>query len=130
MSTHYQIKIKGHLDATWSDWFDGLVAGLDMRPSEFVPAGQPIVRLADAAVWQIETTDLTELGVARTYVGAPATITFDALPGVTLPGTVARIKGFGENRQGDITYKVVVNPTQQDARLRWNMTATVNIKGQ
>ncbi|MBN1581790.1 MAG: hypothetical protein JXA89_13885 [Anaerolineae bacterium] len=22
--THYQIRLKGHLDARWSDWFDGL----------------------------------------------------------------------------------------------------------
>lgn len=22
--THYHIKIKGHLDARWQDWFDGL----------------------------------------------------------------------------------------------------------
>jgi hypothetical protein len=24
MATHYQIKVKGHLDSSWSDWFDGL----------------------------------------------------------------------------------------------------------
>ena len=108
--------------------FDGIVAGLDIRPNEFVSAGTTIVRMADTAAWQIETTDLTELNVAKTYEGAPATITFDALPGLTLPGTVTRIKGFGENKQGDITYTVVVKPNQQDARLRWNMTAAVNIE--
>jgi len=107
--------------------FDGIVAGLDINPNEFVSAGKPIVQLADTAAWQIETTDLTELSVAQTVAGAPATITFDALPGVTLPGTVTRIKGFGENKQGDIVYTVVVRPNQQDARLRWNMTASVSI---
>ncbi len=25
MSTCYQIKVKGHLSSSWSDWFDGLV---------------------------------------------------------------------------------------------------------
>ena len=24
MPMYYQIKVKGHLDSTWSDWFDGL----------------------------------------------------------------------------------------------------------
>ena len=24
MSTSYQIKVKGHLNGSWSDWFDGL----------------------------------------------------------------------------------------------------------
>jgi len=23
-STHYRIRIRGHLDPSWSDWFDGL----------------------------------------------------------------------------------------------------------
>jgi len=109
--------------------FDGIVAGLEVKPNEFVGAGKPIVQLADTAAWQIETTDLTELSVAKAYAGAPATITFDALPGVRLAGTVTRIKGYGENKQGDIVYTVVVKPKEQDARLRWNMTASVSITG-
>jgi len=109
--------------------FDGIVAGLDVKANEFVVAGTPVVRLADSSAWQIETTDLTELSVAKAYAGAPATITFDALPGVSLPGTVTRIKGFGENKQGDITYTVVVKPKVEDARLRWNMSASVSIDG-
>jgi HlyD family secretion protein len=107
--------------------FAGVVAAVDLKANEYAPAGSVAVRLADTAAWQIETTDLTELSVAKTYAGAPATITFDALPGVTLPGTVSRIKGFGENRQGDITYTVTVTPDKLDPRLRWNMTAAVSI---
>jgi HlyD family secretion protein len=42
-----------------------------------------------------------------------------------LTGKVASIKGFGENRQGDIVYTVVVKLDTQDPRLRWNMTAKV-----
>jgi HlyD family secretion protein len=109
--------------------FAGTIAALDLKLREYVAPGTPVVRLADSSAWQIETTDLTELNVAKAYEGAPATISFDALPGVTLPGTVTRIKGFGENRQGDITYTVVVKPKVQDLRLRWNMTAAVSIDG-
>jgi len=109
--------------------FAGTIAALDLKLREYVAPGTPVARLADSSAWQIETTDLTELNVAKAYEGAPATISFDALPGVTLPGTVSRIKGFGENRQGDITYTVVVKPKVQDPRLRWNMTAAVSIDG-
>jgi HlyD family secretion protein len=109
--------------------FAGTLASLDLKVREYVAPGTPIARLADSSAWQIETTDLTELNVAKAYEGAPVTISFDALPGVTLPGTVTRIKGLGENRQGDITYTVVVKPNQQDPRLRWNMTASVSIDG-
>jgi HlyD family secretion protein len=107
--------------------FAGTIATLDLRAGEYAAPGTAIVRLADTSAWQIETSDLTELRVAEVREGAPVTISFDALPGVELPGTVTRIKGYGENKQGDITYTVVVQPNQQDARLRWNMTASVSI---
>ncbi|HEU5097649.1 MAG TPA: HlyD family efflux transporter periplasmic adaptor subunit [Roseiflexaceae bacterium] len=115
--------------ATLTAPFAGTISALDLKLREYVAPGAPIARLADNSAWQIETTDLTELNVAKAYEDAPATISFDALPGVTLPGTVTRIKGFGENKQGDITYTVVVKPKLQDARLRWNMTASVSIDG-
>jgi HlyD family secretion protein len=52
-------------------------------------------------------------------------VTFDALPDVSLPGTVTRIKPLGTNRQGDIVYTVVVALQKEEAQLRWNMTAVV-----
>ncbi len=110
--------------------FAGTVATLDAQVGEPVAAGAPIVRLADLSAWQIETTDLTELNIARVRVGAPATITFDALPGLELKGKVERIRPYGEAKQGDIVYTVVVKPEAQDARLRWNMTASVSIEAQ
>jgi HlyD family secretion protein len=113
--------------ATLTAPFAGTIASLDLKVREYVAPGAPVVQLADSNGWQIETADLTELNVASVHEGDPVTVTFDAIPDLKLPGTVRRIKGFGENRQGDITYKVVVAPDQQDARLRWNMTATVSI---
>jgi HlyD family secretion protein len=76
------------------------------------------------------TSDLTKLNVVEVGEGDAVTLTFDAIPGLELPGKVSRIKDLGENRQGNSTYTVVVKPDQQDARLRWNMTATVSIARQ
>jgi multidrug efflux pump subunit AcrA (membrane-fusion protein) len=116
--------------ATLTAPFAGTIASLDLKEREYVAPGAPIVQLADVGGWQIETSDLTELSVVDVQAGDAVTVTFDAIPGLELPGKVSRIKGFGENRQGDITYTVVVTPGQQDARLRWNMTATVSIARQ
>jgi HlyD family secretion protein len=110
--------------------FAGTVAALDARVGEHVGIGNPVVQLADLATLQIETDDLTELNVVRVRKGAPATVTFDALPGLTLAGQVIRIRPLGENKQGDMTYTVVIQPKQLDARLRWNMTAAVAIEPQ
>ncbi|MGB0389903.1 MAG: multidrug transporter, partial [Ardenticatenaceae bacterium] len=57
-------------------------------------------------------------------------ITFDALPELEMKGTVARIRPIGENKQGDITYTVIVTPANQEQQLRWNMTATTVIKSE
>jgi len=107
--------------------FAGTIASLELRVREYVALGMPVVRLADNSAWQIETADLTELHEASIRVGTPATISFDALPGVSLAGTVTHVKDVGDNRQGDIVYTVTVAPDQWDARLRWNMTASVSI---
>jgi multidrug efflux pump subunit AcrA (membrane-fusion protein) len=108
--------------------FAGTIAALDTRVGEQVGGGSPVVQLADLTTLQIETDNLTELNIVRVREGAAATVTFDAIPGLTASGKVLRIKPLGENKQGDMTYTVVVRPDQLDARLRWNMTASVAIE--
>ena len=107
--------------------FAGVVASLVPAVGEYVSPGTPVAWLADDSAWQIETEDLTELAVVRLRVGASVAISIDALPDLELTGRVASIKPMGENRLGDITYKVVIVPDSHDPRLRWNMTASVTI---
>ncbi len=109
--------------------FAGVVASLDTNVGEQIVPSTPIIQLADFSNWQIETTDLTELNVARIREGDTAQLTFDAIDGLDLGGKVVRIKSLGENRQGDIVYTVVIQPDKIDERLRWNMTAKVNLEG-
>ncbi len=108
--------------------FAGTVASLDAHLGEQVTPGAVLARLADFSAWQIETADLTEINVVRVAEGAAAVISIDALPDLRLTGRVTRIKPFGENKQGDIIYLVVIQPDQMDSRLRWNMTASVAIE--
>jgi HlyD family secretion protein len=108
--------------------FAGTLASLNVRVGEQVAAGMPIAELADLSAWQIETDDLTELDVVRVQEGQTVTLTFDAIPGLELAGTVIGIQPIGREKLGDITYKVVVHPAQADPRLRWNMTAVVTMQ--
>jgi HlyD family secretion protein len=108
--------------------FDGTAVVVDVRVGEQVAPGVPVVQLADLGNLQIETDDLTELDIAGVREGAPAVVAFDGIPGLEMKGTVARIRGFGEKKQGDVTYAVTVQLDERDARLRWNMSATVTIE--
>lgn len=110
--------------------FAGTIAALTVRPGEPVTPGAPVVRLADFSEWQIETDDLTELDVVAVTPGAPATISVDAVPGLELSGRVVRVQPLGENKRGDITYRVVIQPDLPGERLLWNMTAAVSIERQ
>ena len=107
--------------------FAGTVVSLDIATGEYATPGTPILRLADTSAWRIETKDLTELNIAQVELGMPATVTFDAIPGLELSGHVSQIKPYGDNRQGDIVFTITITPDQQDERLRWNMTAKVSI---
>lgn len=107
--------------------FSGTIALLDLRVGEQIAAGSPVVQLADTSTWVVETDDLTEISVVNVAEGDVVTVIIDALPDVELAGRVVRIKPFGENKQGDITYTVTIALDESDPRLRWNMTAAVTI---
>lgn len=108
--------------------FAGTVAEVNLKIGELPSTTSAAIVVADFSSWQIETSDLTELSVVKIKDGDPVAITFDALPGFELAGTVTRIKPIGKNNQGDMTYTVVVTPENWDDRLRWNMTASVAIE--
>jgi HlyD family secretion protein len=107
--------------------FAGVIAALTPHAGEYVAAGTPVVHLADLSAWRIETTDLTELSIVSVEPGSPAVVTFDAIPELKLLGKVSRVRALGENKQGDITYVVTIDPDRYDGRLRWNMTASATI---
>jgi HlyD family secretion protein len=106
----------------------GTVARVDLDVGALAGPSSPALVLADLSGWRVETDDLTELDVVKLREGDTVAIGFDALPGLSLPGTIARIKPIGTSRDGDIVYTAVVTLNQTDPRLRWNMTAVMTAK--
>ncbi len=109
--------------------FSGTVSSLDIDLNEWVNAGQPIITLADFTTLQVETTDLNELDVARISVDSAATVTFDALPDITLSGTVLSIAPKSSEGAG-VNYTVVIALEEIPEALRWGMTAFVDIEAE
>lgn len=110
--------------------FAGTVAVLRVRQGEQVSAGTPVVEIGELDAWQVETDDLSELDIVRVQPGRTVNLTFDAIPGLQLVGTVERFQQKGEKKLGDMTYTVMIHVENPDPRLLWNMTAVVTLPQQ
>ncbi len=110
--------------------FAGVIAELRVQVGESVTPATPLAVVADLSAWRVETTDLTELDVARVQVGDSVRLAVDALPDVALTGVVERIGDVGESKKGDVSYTIVVRPNEDDSRLKWNMTVAATFAGE
>ncbi|HET7088762.1 MAG TPA: efflux RND transporter periplasmic adaptor subunit [Anaerolineae bacterium] len=107
--------------------FDGSVGAVSVRAGELAAPGQPVVTLGDLNRLHVETTDLNEIDIARVREGQTALVTFDALPGMALTGTVTRISPMSTPGQGTANFTVWIELAATDPALRWGMTAFVEI---
>jgi len=116
-------------EATLLAPFDGTIAELTINPGEMVAPDVLVASIADLANWQVDTDDLSEVDVVNVQPGAEVSVTVDALPGVTLKGKVISITPRSIVKRGDVTYTVKVAITDPDPRLKWGMTAFVDVRG-
>jgi HlyD family secretion protein len=108
--------------------FDGTVVDLNLILGEQVTPGNPIATLVDFSQWYIETDNLTEIEVVEVEVGQAVTIVPDALPEVTLTGTVDSIDDFFVEKRGDVTYTARILVDEIDPHMRWGMTVVVTFE--
>jgi len=108
--------------------FDGIVADLNAKTGNSINAGQIAVTIADVSNWTVVTTDLTEIDVVNIQEGQPVTVKLDALPDVEFNGKVLSIGNNYTINQGDVVYEAIIVLTDQDAAMRWGMTAVVTFK--
>jgi len=102
--------------------FDGVVADVNVKVGEQVTSDTRAVSIADFSTWIVETTDVTELEVVKLSVGQTVTLVPDALPELTINGTVTEISQSYTQQGGDILYTVRVAVADADPRLKWGMT--------
>jgi HlyD family secretion protein len=106
--------------------YDGTVTHVYPHLKEFLAPAQPAIDIGDLTSLQVETTDLNEIDVARIGPGSTVSITFDALPDVQVSGLVESIAVRSSAGAG-VNYRVVVSLDEIPERLRWGMTAFVDI---
>jgi RND family efflux transporter MFP subunit len=113
--------------ATLTAPFDGTVAAIEVMPGEFVPSDQAVITLATLDDLQVETTDLSERDISRIKIGAPATISIEAL-NQEFPGKVIGVSPRANTVGGDVVFKVTIAFDTQPQGLLWGMTAEVTIE--
>jgi multidrug resistance efflux pump len=107
--------------------FPGTVIEFFLSQGEFAGPGTPILLLANLDKFNVETTNLSELNILDVKTGEPATVTFDALREVPIPGSVRLVQPLGKNFQGDIIYKVIIDGDFAQQGLLWGMSCSVVI---
>jgi len=121
-------QLKAQLEqATLTTPVSGTVVRVDVATGETVSPGQVIIVIADLDHMRIETTDLSERDIPTVKIGQPASVFIDAL-NETFEGEVVDIDRQSETVGGDVTYRVTIEFDQQPERLRWGMSAEVEIQ--
>ncbi len=105
--------------------FDGIINRVLVHEDEFVGPGTPIMIVGDLSTLHIETTDLNENDVVNIAIGDKVVVTFEALPGVEVEGTVTDIGTRAEEGVG-VNFTVTIAVDEMPEAIRWGMTAYVS----
>ncbi len=108
--------------------FCGTVVDVSVKAGDTAAPGEVVVLLATLDHLLLRATELTELDVARVEPGQSALVTVEALPGLAFEGYVDRVGEQSVEHRGDVTYPVYVEVENDVSRLRWGMTARVEIR--
>jgi len=76
---------------------------------------------------QFATIPLNEIDVSKVAIGDKATLTFDALPTLTMTGKVVEIDPIGTVSSGVVNYNVKIALDTQNDQVKPNMSVTANI---
>ncbi|HNR02430.1 MAG TPA: HlyD family efflux transporter periplasmic adaptor subunit [Anaerolineaceae bacterium] len=106
--------------------FDGTIVEVYSQTGETVAPNVPVALLADLSTLVVQTTDLSEVDVAKIEVGDKVRVTFDALGTTVVPGKVAKIALKNSSGSG-VYYAVDILLDETPEELRWGMSAFIEI---
>jgi len=105
--------------------FDGIIATVAVEKGDSISSGTSIATLITKQ--KTAEISLNEVDVAKIKVGQKATLTFDAVPDLSISGEVAEIDTLGTVSQGVVTYTVKILFDTQDERAKPGMSVSATI---
>jgi len=106
--------------------FNGTIIEVNAQTGESISPGVPVILLADLETLVVQTTDLSEVDIARVKIGDPVKVTFDSLENTIIPGKVSEI-GLKNASGSGVYYTVTITLDETPKELRWGMSAFVEI---
>ena len=105
--------------------FDSVVAKMNVKKGDSASAAVIVATVITKQ--QIAEISMNEVDVAKVKVGDRVTLTFDAVPDLSITGAVAEIDTIGTISQGVVSYTVKIGFDTQDNRVKTGMTVSASI---
>lgn len=105
--------------------FDGIIADIKAKKGDSASSGTVLASVITKQ--KIAEISLNEVDAAKVKTGQKTTLTFDALPELTISGQVIEIDAVGTAVQGVVSYGVKIAFDAQDERVKSGMSITADI---
>lgn len=105
--------------------FDGVIVALPLDVASDASPSSPVATLMTSQ--KVVTVPLNEVDASKVKNGQKATLTFDAIDGLSLTGEVILLDPIGTVSQGVVNYSVHVAFDAEDERIKSGMSASVSI---
>jgi RND family efflux transporter MFP subunit len=105
--------------------FDGTIAQLNNQVGDQVTGSTDVA--VETTTQSIAVIPLNEVDVAKVAVGDKVSMTFDAIDGLTITGTVVQIDNIGTVSQGVVSYNVKITFDTEDPRVKTGMSINASI---
>jgi len=103
--------------------FDGVIATIDAKAGQAAPS--PIATIISKTL--VAEISFGETDIAKIKIGQKSTLTFDAVPDLTITGKVSAIDVIGASSQGVVSYNVKVVMDLQNNNIKPGMSTTATI---
>ncbi len=105
--------------------FDGVVAKLNVEKSDSISGSTVIATLITKQ--KVAEISLNEIDAAKVKIGQKATLTFDAIEGLSISGEVISVDMMGTVSQGVVSYSVKIGFDSQDDRVKSGMSVSAAV---
>lgn len=105
--------------------FDGIITKINVKKGDSVSASTVLINLITKQ--KMAEITLNEIDAAKVKVDQKATLTFDALPEVSISGRVFEVDTLGTVTQGVVSYGVKIAFDTEEEKVKPGMSITADI---